>query len=140
MMAIMHAEPHTERRTPAPRRHSQAAEDEDLIAKLEELQATLDLGPGHKIELLEGRLVVSSGPVIWHGQVVIWLGVRFHEVSAARGWTLAPGSCIELPPTRERIEPDFEIFQALDKGNLANVSAPKDVLLVCEIVSPNPLR
>src|ERR1700761_4542792 len=61
------------------------AEDDDsrALRELEELYWTLDYGPGHRVELLEGRIEVSPKPAHWHERVVIWLVRRFDPARAA---------------------------------------------------------
>jgi Uma2 family endonuclease len=112
----------------------------DDIAELRELQDALDL-PGHRVELLEGRLVVSPAPIHWHNRAVMWLIGQFSEVCEARDWFQSGHSGLELPPTQERIEPDLLILR--DAGQLPDEESylpVRPVLLVAEVVSRSSKR
>jgi Uma2 family endonuclease len=124
----------------APRTNLRAAEDEAL-AELEELFWKLDFGPRHRVELLEGQIVVSPKAAYWHERVVTWLIFRFEPACEAGGWEQTPGADLVLPQTRDIIEPDHLIVR--DPNAFSNVESavPIDqVLLVSEICSPSSLR
>lgn len=129
-MALMQA--------PAGERYSLPASP-DWIAELEAIHDTLDLGHA-QVEILEGRLIVSPGPVPWHGAVIAWLMDEFREASSANGWTRLTGTCFELPPTRERIEPDLSILRDKSHAGLQPLLPAGDALLVAEVVSPSSIR
>lgn len=116
-----------------------SADDRDPVAELEELFWTLDL-PGHRVELLEGRIVVSPMSVFWHGRVVTWLIRQFAAVCEANGWDQSPGSNLLLPPTREIIVPDQIVVKDPDSASAESVVPIDQVLLVSEVCSPSSLR
>ena len=115
--------------------------DEDPLAVLEEFFWKLDRGPGQRVELLEGRIVVSPPPVYWHSEVALWLYEQFRDAAKANGWGQSLASDLVLPPTRDIAEPDHLIIA--DPGKLSNLTSkiPVDqVLLVSEIVSLSSIR
>lgn len=119
---------------------AQAADVGDAQVELEELFWTLDI-PGHRVELLEGRIVVSPLAVTWHQVVATWLIRQFVTVCDANGWDQTPGSDLALPPTREIIEPDHVIIKDLDACSDDESEVPLDqILLVSEIISPSSKR
>lgn len=123
-----------------PRTSLRAAEDEAL-AELEELFRKLDPGPGHRVELLEGQIVVSPKAAYWHERVVTWLIFRFESACTAGGWEQTPGADLVLPPTRDIIQPDFLIVRDPTAfSNVESVVPIGQVLLVSEICSPSSLR
>ena len=107
------------------------ADVDDPLAELEELFWTLDL-PGHRVELLEGQIVVSPMSAVWHGRVANWLARQFHSVCQAKGWDQSPGSNLLLPPTRDIIVPDQVIFKDPDAATAESVIPVGQVLLVSE--------
>jgi len=119
------------------------AEDDDARAlqELEELYWTLDYGPRHRVELLEGRIAVSPKPAYWHERVVIWLVRGFDPVCEANGWQPTAGADLPLPPTGDIIEPDYLIVKDADAFSNERSAVPSDqVLLVAEICSRSSLR
>lgn len=116
------------------------ADVDDRQAELEELFWKLDI-PGHRVELLEGRIVVSPLAVTWHQVVATWLIRQFISVCDANGWDQTPGSDLVLPPTREIIEPDHLIIKDRDACSDDESEVPLDqILLVSEIISPSSKR
>jgi len=117
------------------------ADEDEALAGLEELFWTLDLGPRHRVELLEGQIVVSPKPAFWHELVVTWLIVRFESACKARGWQQAPGADLVLSPSRDIIQPDFLVVRDPSAfSNVESVVPVEHVLLVAEICSPSSLR
>jgi Uma2 family endonuclease len=128
-MAVMYA-PEAETQEP----------EYDPVDELLALRDSLDFGKHHD-EILEGRLVVSPLPVFWHERVCQWLFRMLLETCDERGWFISRASEIELPPTRDRIEPDLAILTDADKlPDLENVMPVEHVLLVAEVVSPSGIR
>jgi Uma2 family endonuclease len=112
----------------------------DPIDELLALRDSLDFGK-RKDEILEGRLIVSPLPVLWHERVCQWLYEEIRETARAKGWFLSRGAEIELPPTRDRIEPDLTILTDVDQlPMLENVMPVSHVLLVAEVISPSGVR
>jgi Uma2 family endonuclease len=112
----------------------------DPIDELLALRDSLDFGKC-KDEILEGRLIVSPLPVLWHELACQWLFRELLPVSDEKGWFLSRGSEIELPRTRDRIEPDLTILTDIDQlPMLENVMPVSHVLLVAEVISPSGIR
>ena len=119
------------------------AEDCDARAlqELEELYWTLDYGPRHRVELLEGRIEVRPKPAYWHERVVIWLVRSFDPVCEANGWQPTAGADLPLPPTSDIIQPDYLIVRDPDAFPNEGSIVPSDqVLLVAESCSRSSLR
>jgi Uma2 family endonuclease len=115
--------------------------EEDELQALKDLFWTLDFGPRHRVELLDGRIEVSPKPAHWHERIVMWLIRRFDPVCEANGWDPTPGADVPLPPGGDIIEPDYII--ARDPGAIPDERSvvPHDqALLVAEICSPSSIR
>lgn len=130
------------RRTRRADRASGGAWPEDVaLDELEELFWSLGELPGHRTELLEGRIVVSPVAVYWHSQAALWLYEQFREPGKANGWAQSLASDLVLPPTRDIVEPDHLIITDPAKFSNLQADVPLDhVLLVSEIVSPSSTR
>jgi Uma2 family endonuclease len=110
------------------------------IQGLLDLRARIDTGH-RRAEVIEGQLVVSPMPVIWHERVCRWLEHLFDEACAANDWFPDRAGEIQLPPTGDLIEPDFMILR--DAGTLPDLESrrPLDrVLLAAEVVSASSVR
>ena len=126
---------------PADGQYRRTPEEEDELRALEDLFWALDLGPRHRVELLEGRIQVSPKPAYWHERVVIWLIRGFDPVCQANGWEPTAGADLPLPPTGDIIEPDYLIVKDPDAFSNERSVVPSDqVLLVAEICSRSSLR
>lgn len=104
----------------------------------DDLVALGDPAHGERYEILDGELVVSPAPSLWHQEVLKRLFLRFHEELEAKRLArvyFAPLDVI-LSPTRV-VEPDLLVVRAERQHILANrgVTAAPD--LVVEIVSPS---
>lgn len=122
-------------------RTSLPADEDEALAGLEELFWTLDLGPRHRVELLEGQIVVSPKEAFWDSCLVTLLVRRFHSVCEENGWEPTPGADLVLSPTRDIIQPDFLIVRDPNAfSNVESVVPIEQVLLVSEICSPSSLR
>jgi Uma2 family endonuclease len=109
---------------------------DDLLA----LRDSLDFGK-RKDEVLEGRLIVSPLPVLWHEMACQWLYEQVRSACAEKGWFPSRGAEIELPPARDRIEPDLAILTDIGKlPMLENVIPVSHVLMVAEVISPSGVR
>jgi len=113
---------------------------ESPIKDLLDLRNRLDTGH-RRAEIIEGRLVVSPVPVIWHQRVCIWLDRRLQDVSDGNGWLIDRHSEIQLPPTNDLIEPDLIVWRGADEVSGLESLRPLDqVLLVVEVVSRSSIR
>jgi Uma2 family endonuclease len=110
------------------------------IKNLRELRDRVDVGR-HRAEIIEGQLIVSAMPVIWHEKACIWLDDQLRDFCRAKGWFVDRGSEIELPPTSDLIEPDLLVLRDGDNlPNLVSIRPLDHVVLVAEVVSASSLR
>jgi Uma2 family endonuclease len=133
-MAVMHVPQHQPADWPDEPDASAAIED------LRDLRERVKVGKRH-IEIIEGRLVVSPVPLLWHELVCVWLLRSFLDVSDAKGWFTDSAGEIKLTPTEDLIEPDLMILR--DVASLRNLrkTRPLDhVLLVAEVISRSSIR
>lgn len=116
------------------------APDPDPIQELLDLRKQLDTGRCRS-EVIEGHLVVSPMPVIWHERVCRWLERALDETCEANDWFPDRAGEIYLPVTRDLIEPDLMVL--LDGSTLPDLESrrPLDrVLLAAEVISPSTVR
>jgi Uma2 family endonuclease len=106
---------------------------------IEELYESLDV-PGHRVELLEGRIVVSPAPIKLHNRIVTWLADALQETCAEQGWDRLTHGAVELPATSERVQPDLLVCPADESTDAEWLLQAKDVLLAAEVVSPSSRR
>jgi Uma2 family endonuclease len=110
------------------------------VHSLYDLRDQIDTGH-HRAEIIDGELVVSPIPVIWHERVCRWLERSFDGACEASDWFPDRAGEILLPPTGDLICPDFMILS--DAGTLPELESlrPLDrVLLAAEVVSPSSIR
>ncbi|MBC6459029.1 Uma2 family endonuclease [Actinomadura sp. HBU206391] len=118
---------------------ARAMEDDTGGPTIEELYESLDL-PGHRVELLEGRIVVSPAPIKMHNRIVTWLSDALRELCDQHGLDRLTHGTIELPKTSERIQPDLFICPADESTDGEWLLSAEDVLLAVEVVSPSSRR
>jgi Uma2 family endonuclease len=106
---------------------------------LKEIYESLDVR-GHKVEILEGRLVVRDAPIKLHNRIVTWLTATLGELCLNRAWDLLSHGTIELPESDERIQPDLFICPADESTDNEWLLPSKDILLAVEVVSPSSRR
>jgi Uma2 family endonuclease len=111
---------------------------EPELADLEELWQSLDL-PGHRVELIDGQIVVSPTASREHSNVVTELIDQFADVRR-QGWERHTNLTVHIPATRERLIPDLAIVPGDAPGFGENELLAPGVLLVAEIVSPHSRR
>lgn len=116
-----------------------AAAVESELANLEQLWQTIDL-PGHRVELIDGQIVVSPSGSVWHSATVDRLMDQLFELKRRRGWQFHPNLTMHLPATGERLIRDLMVAPAdaprYDENELLAVG----VLLVAEVVPPSSRR
>jgi Uma2 family endonuclease len=94
-----------------------------------------------RVEIIEGRLIVSPTPVIWHERACVWLNGHLWDAADAKGWFIDRAGEIELPPTRDLIEPDLMVLRDMESlPNLEHTRPLDHVLLVAEVVSSSSIR
>jgi Uma2 family endonuclease len=110
------------------------------IQGLFDLRDQIDTGH-RRAEIIEGQLVVSPIPVIWHERVCGWLAHAFHGRCDAHDWFQDRHGEILLPSTGDLIQPDFMILR--DGSTLPDLESlrPLDrVLLAAEVISTSSVR
>jgi Uma2 family endonuclease len=94
-----------------------------------------------RVEIIEGRLIVSPTPVIWHELVCIWINDHFKDAARLKGWMVDRAGEIELPATMDLIEPDLMVLRDAKSLPTLEHTRPLDhVLLVTEVVSSSSIR
>jgi Uma2 family endonuclease len=110
------------------------------VQGLRDLRNQIDTGH-RRAEIIEGGLVVSPMPVVWHERVCRWLDRSFDGACDANDWLPDRAGEINLPPTGDLIEPDFMILR--DSSTVPDFESvrPLDrVLLVAEVTSASSIR
>jgi Uma2 family endonuclease len=106
-----------------------------------ELFETLDLGELYRIEFIEGRIVVSGVPYVWHERVITWLRDQFADTRRSRGWEESGGSALILETRWTCVQPDLVIFKDPDSIPMLRSEIPLEhALLVAEITSADSRR
>lgn len=132
------SEPHSSRRRKI--RQVGAEPDPDAINSLRELRDAISVGR-RKAEIIEGRLVVSPAPVLWHQRTCRWLDLQLSAVCEPKGWLPDREAEIELPPTHDVIQPDLTIVRdAASLPQLEPTRPLEHVPLVAEVVSASSIR
>jgi Uma2 family endonuclease len=117
-----------------------SSEPAQAIKDLVELRSRIDTGK-RNAEIIEGRLVVSPKPVLWHERVCAWVDDQLRELSRGKGWMIDRAGEITLPPTDDLIEPDVMVLAGADDLPGLESQRPLDhVLLVAEVVSQSSIR
>jgi Putative restriction endonuclease len=108
------------------------------LADLERLWQSLDL-PGHRVELVDGQIVVSPSPSRRHAHAVTELIDQLIEAKR-RGWQRDTNLTVHMSGTRERLIPDLIVAPADAPGFGDDEVLSTGVLLVAEVVSPSSRR
>jgi len=133
-MAVMHA---PRERTDGPAEETPGPEPVD---DLRDLRDRIRTGK-RRAEIIEGRLLVSPIPVLWHELVCIWLDDQFRDACRAKGWMVDRAGEIELPETSDLIEPDVMVLRDVASLPRLESQRPLDhVLLVAEVISRSSIR
>ncbi|MDV9177782.1 Uma2 family endonuclease [Streptomyces sp. W16] len=97
--------------------------------------------PGHRVEILQGRLTVTPPPDGSHALSLSWLVVQFHMAGAQEaGLRYVQGVGLWLPALPEDFAiPDFSVVDAdfRDAHVTKNYYAPNVFRLVVEVTSSN---
>jgi len=110
------------------------------IEGLLDLRERMNTGHRHA-EIIEGRLVVSPIPVVWHERVCIWLDRSLMGICDEKGWLIDRAGEIFLPATSDLIEPDVMVLSHGDDLPDLESQRPLDrVLLVAEVISRSSIR
>lgn len=109
-------------------------EDVSEPRTLEEIHESLDV-PGWRIEMLGGRIVMSPSSIKLHSRIINWLSRKLDALCDDKGWECLTNVTLDLPTTRERIEPDLLVYP-LDEATDGQWLLPVDrAILAVEVVS-----
>jgi Uma2 family endonuclease len=106
------------------------------LADLEEVYEGLDI-PGHRVELLDGSIVVSPTPTRPHSRVVQRLVRALSERIDTEDWEWHANLTLHVAPTRERLIPDLIIARRDSPQFSNNELYGHGALLVAEATSPS---
>jgi Uma2 family endonuclease len=120
-------------------RTSWAAVAEAELNDLERVWRDLNL-PGHRVELIDGQIVVSPSASWSHSTVVDGLMEQLFDVKRLRSWHFHVHLTVHIPATRERLIPDLMIAPKDAPRFDDNELLASGVLLVAEVVSPSTRR
>jgi Uma2 family endonuclease len=117
-----------------------AARVEDAeLADLEQIWRTLDV-PGHRVELLDGQVVVSPTASRWHSSAINRLIESLIDVNLQNGWEFHTNLTVHIEASRERLIPDLMIAAKDAPGFGDDELLAHGVLLVADVVSPSSQR
>jgi Uma2 family endonuclease len=106
------------------------------LADLEQVWHTLDL-PGHRVELIDGQVVVSPTASRWHSSAIDRLIDSLIDVKRINGWEFHTNLAVHIEATRERLIPDLMIAPKDAAGFSDEELLAHGVLLAAEVVSPS---
>jgi Uma2 family endonuclease len=106
------------------------------LADLERIWQTLDI-PGHRVELIEGQIVVSPSASRWHSRAIDRLIDSLVDTKRRNGWEFHTNLTVHIAATRERLIPDLMIAAQDAPGFGDEELLGNGVLLVAEVVSPS---
>ncbi len=104
------------------------------LADLERVYASLDI-PGHRVELLDGRILVSPTASIPHSWAVQRLVVLIIGLVEEHGWAFHTNLTLHVAGTRERLIPDLWVTLRDAPRFDDNEIYGQGALLVTEVVS-----
>lgn len=95
----------------------------------------------HRDEILDGELVVSPVPSRWHERACQRLFLGLIDFCEARGWDAMLRAEVELPPNRDRVQPDLTVFRDADRlPDMDNLMPLDNVVLMAEVVSESSIN
>lgn len=116
-----------------------AASAEAELADLEQVWQQLDI-PGHRVEIIDGEIVVSPSASLWHSGAVDELIDALIDVKRKHGWRIHTNVTVHIAETRERLIPDLMIAPKDAPRFGDNELLAHGVLLVAEVVLPSSQR
>jgi Uma2 family endonuclease len=115
------------------------ASTEAELADLERVWETLDV-PGHRVELIDGQIVVSPSASRKHSSCIDRLIDALVDVKREHGWQFHTNLTVHIAATRERLIPDLMIASPDAPAFDDNELLASGVLLVAEVVSHSSRR
>jgi Uma2 family endonuclease len=92
---------------------------------------------GIRVELLDGRLVMSPPPAVRHNRAVWWLVGALFDAARTNGWDLLQTTAVHIAATRDRPQPDLVVAPPGAPQYDDHELYAHGVLLVAEVVSPS---
>ncbi len=96
--------------------------------------------PGHRVELIDGQIVVSPSASRRHSVAIDRLIKQLFETTLQHSWEFHTNLTVHVPATRERLIPDLMIAPPDAPTYGDNELMSSGVLLVAEVVSPSTRR
>ncbi|GAA0353407.1 Uma2 family endonuclease [Actinoallomurus spadix] len=93
--------------------------------------------PEHRVELVNGRIVVNPVPTGQHNDIIYWLFAQILATVQANGWRIWTDITLFLGPQEDRYRPDLTVVPAKPKMWAADHVYSDQVLLAVEVVSPS---
>ncbi|MEU4830445.1 Uma2 family endonuclease [Streptosporangium sp. NPDC023615] len=100
----------------------------------------VDRFENHRIEIVNGRIVVREMPTIAHAKVVHQLTAQLMPLSMEKGWRLYPQVKLLLQVQGDRFEPDLVIVPPDPPLRDPSHIYANATLLVVEVVSPSSVH
>ncbi|MCO5993242.1 Uma2 family endonuclease [Actinoallomurus rhizosphaericola] len=108
------------------------ARNDDIQSVFREMCGAL---PRHRVELVNGRIVVNPVPTGEHNRIVYQLLLQLLAVVQGQGWQIWNDITLFLGPQRDRYRPDLTVVPAEPKMWAKDHVHGDQVLLVVEVVS-----
>jgi Uma2 family endonuclease len=112
-------------------------QDEERAAFETRYLQLCELLPKDRVELVDGRIVVSRVPTAAHNQLVFRLLRLLMAVADERGWEIWNDITLFLGPQQDRYRPDLTVVPPKPRMWGADHIHGDQVLLVVEVVSPS---
>ncbi|WP_326825193.1 Uma2 family endonuclease [Streptosporangium sp. NBC_01756] len=94
----------------------------------------------HRIEIIDGRIVVRELPTLTHARIVYRLLLQLVSVAIEQGWELLQETKIFLNSQADRYEPDLIAVPATARQWDPNHVYADATFLVVEVVSPSSIH
>jgi Uma2 family endonuclease len=116
------------------------AETSERASIEERYQQLSDRWPGHKVELIDDRIVVREVPTTEHAKLIFRLLLQLIPTMTERGWEAWNDVALFLGPQLGRYRPDILVVPP-DPGLWGDDHVfGKDTLLVAEVVSKSSVH
>ncbi|MEU4328108.1 Uma2 family endonuclease [Nonomuraea dietziae] len=99
-----------------------------------------ELFPGHRVELVNGRIVVNDGPTWAHNKIISRLLKLIISIVTDRDWEIGTNIKLFLGPQTDRYVPDLTIAPPRPRMWGDDEVYGDDTRLVVEVVSPSSVH
>ncbi|WP_433173193.1 Uma2 family endonuclease [Actinoallomurus sp. CA-150999] len=93
--------------------------------------------PDHRVEIINGRIVVNPVPTYDHARIVFQLLLQLVGLAKERGWEILTEMSVFLGPQQDRYRPDLIVVRPKPRMWGADHIYGDQTLLVAEVVSPS---